>query len=211
MARCYSDCVPRRYPLRLPRSGTADKAAPLPAGSWLVSDARIDDRIEGALHALPRGSGLIFRHYHLSPRERRARFAQLARVARKHGHKAVFSASAREARRVGADGAYGSARRLASGPALLRLVTAHSLREIGEANRMRADAIILSPVFPTGTHPGAPALGALRFRLLAVRARAPVIALGGMTAQRATAIDAPRWAAIESLAQLARPVFPRRS
>jgi thiamine-phosphate pyrophosphorylase len=198
MAGCYSACVPRRHPNLWPNV-------------WLLTDARIDDRIEPALDRLPRGSGLVFRHYHLPPAARRARFHALAALANRRAHLAVLSGTAAQARRVGAAGVYGSARRLAGGPALFRLVTAHSLAEIGAANRMRADAIVLSPVFATRTHPGGKALGNVRFRLLATRSRVPVIALGGMTARRAKAVGAGRWAAIESLAQLARTPFPLHS
>lgn len=178
---------------------------------WLVSDARIDDRIESALRRLPRGSGFIFRHYHLQPPERRARFVYLARVARRCGHQVVLSGTVRETRRWGADGAYGAARKLARGPAALRLATAHSMRELGAANRARANAVLLSPVFATGTHPGARGLGPVRFRLLAARAQMPVIALGGMDPGRARRIGAERWAAIASLAQPRRAAFPIHS
>lgn len=168
----------------------------LPAGLpsvWLVSDARNDAVLEQALRRLPRGSGLIFRHYHLPPAQRRSRFSALRRIARSRGHLTFLSADARTARAWGADGAYGPAALLASGPALPRLVTAHSLREL---RAPRADAFVLSPVFPTRSHPGAKTLGALRFRLLA--RQAPVIALGGMTVRRAAALGAP-WAAIDGL------------
>ena len=57
---------------------------PLPT-IWLISDARNDAALEGGLRRLPRGSGLIFRHYHLAAGERRARFAALARLARARG------------------------------------------------------------------------------------------------------------------------------
>jgi thiamine-phosphate pyrophosphorylase len=77
------------------------------------------------------------------------------------------------------------------------LLTAHSLREIGRA--AKADAILLSPVFPTRSHPGAPVLGPIRFRLLAQKAGPPVIALGGMTPRRAAALGTA-WAAIDGLA-----------
>jgi thiamine-phosphate pyrophosphorylase len=80
----------------------------------------------------------------------------------------------------------------------LKLVTAHSLREIAAARRARADAIVLSPVFATRSHPGARTLGPLRLRLLAARAGLPVIALGGMNAARARRIGC-RWAAIDGL------------
>ncbi|MEY5032109.1 MAG: hypothetical protein RL354_1140, partial [Planctomycetota bacterium] len=52
-------------------------------------------------------------------------------------------------------------------------------------HRARASAVLLSPVFPTRSHPGAAVLGALRFLLMAQRSPLPVIALGGMTKRRA--------------------------
>jgi thiamine-phosphate pyrophosphorylase len=53
-------------------------------------------------------------------------------------------------------------------------------------------------VFPTRSHPGGKVLGPLRFRLLAARARLPVIALGGMDARRASRLGTPAWAAIDA-------------
>jgi thiamine-phosphate pyrophosphorylase len=147
---------------------------------------------------LPRGSGLIFRHYHLNPSQRRARFDRLVRIARRRGHLVALSASAREARVWGADAAYGPAQTLARGPQVLRLVTVHSLAELRQA--ARADAVIISPVFATRSHHGSVPLGIMRFRLLARRARVPVIALGGMNSRRAKSVgsiafspNATRW------------------
>lgn len=187
-----------RYPPRLPEL-------------WLITDARIDDRLDDAIARLPRGSSVILRHYHLSPAARRARYRQLAALARRRGHRMILAGTVAESRRWGAEGAYGSPARLAAGQATLRLVTVHSLRELGVAHRMRADAVLLSPVFATRTHPGADTLGPLRFRLLARRSRVPVIALGGMNARRAHVVGARRWAAIESLAQPRRRAFPIHS
>ncbi len=166
---------------------------------WLVSDARNDAALQSVLDLLPRGSGLIFRHYHLPPGERRVRFAQLLQTSRRRRHAVALSAEVATARHWGASAAYGAPRKLAHGPAGLRLVTAHSLREIAMAHRARADAILLSPAFPTRSHAQRKALGPLRFRLLAARSLVPVIALGGMTAQRARRLGAARWAAIDGL------------
>lgn len=168
---------------------------------WLVSDARNDALLEAALARLPRGSGLIFRHYHLAPSERRARFDRLCRVARARGHVVALAGEATAARRWGADVAYGAPGVLARGPALPRLVTAHSLREIGTARRARPAAIVLSPVFATRSHPGATPLAPSRFRLLAGRAGVPVIALGGMNAAMAGRLRWQRWAAIGGLSR----------
>lgn len=167
---------------------------------WLLSDARNDSALEHALRHLPRGSGFIFRHYHLGPSERRIRFDALARLARAHGHVVILAGRAATARRWGADGVYAAPRRLGRGGDLLRLATAHSLRELGAAQRIGADAVLLSPVFPTRSHPGAPTLGPLRFRLLAAQSSVPVIALGGMNARTANRLKWGRWAAIDGRA-----------
>lgn len=171
------------------------RCQPLPT-IWVISDARNDAGLERTLARLPRGSGLVFRHYHLPATEREARFCQLARAARARGHVVALAGSAALARRWGADAAYGPAWLLGGGAALPRLVTAHSLREILRARR--ADAILLSPVFTTRSHPGARALGPLRFRCLAALTGLPVIALGGMDKHRAQAMCWPRWAAIDA-------------
>lgn len=153
---------------------------------WIISDVRNDAAIDAALARLPRGSGLIFRHYHLDKGERRARFGQLARIARCRGHLVFLAGTRAQARRWGADGAYGPGG---------DLVPVHSLREIGQA---RGAALLLSPAFATRSHPGARALGPLRFRLLAYRAQVPVIALGGMDEKHARRLQWPYWAGIDA-------------
>lgn len=158
---------------------------------WLISDARNDAVLERALRRMPRGSGLIYRHYHLPEAERRARFRALARIARARGMAVVLAGDAAMARRWGADGAYGARQALA---------TAHSLRELGRARG--AAGVLLSPVFPTRSHPGGRVLGAVRFRLIAARSPVPVIALGGMNRARARALKWPRWAAIDGLSPM---------
>jgi len=166
---------------------------------WLVTDQRTDAALERALRQLPRGAGVIFRHYHLSAPARGARFRALARLARHRDFTLAWSGPAREARRLGAGACYGPPAVLSSGPALMRLVTAHSLAEIGAARRARASAVLLSPVYPTRSHSGARALGAVRFRLLAARSPVGAIALGGMDPRRARALGAWGWAAIDGL------------
>jgi thiamine-phosphate pyrophosphorylase len=168
---------------------------------WLISDERNDGSLADSLAGLPRGSGFIYRHYHLPPGERVARYFELLAVARRRGHCVILADSALTACEWGADGHYGAPRALDPRRAgLLRLATAHSAREIAEANRAQADAIMLSPVYPTRSHPDAATLGPLRFRLLSALSKAPVIALGGMTQSGADRLDWPLWAAIDGLA-----------
>ena len=175
------------------------RAKTLPA-LWLISDARNDAKLERALARLPRGSGLIYRHYHLEGPERLARFRALRRIARRHGHVVILADSALTAREWGADGIYGAPRSLwPRRRGLLHLATVHDMGELGLAARLGADAALLSPVFATRSHPGGATLGPVRFRLLARQAALPVIALGGVTRQSAHALGWPRWAAIDGL------------
>ena len=155
---------------------------PLPT-IWLVTDARTDAALDRAIARLPRGSGVIFRHYHLPPEARAIRLEQVRRLCRRFGQRLEI-----------ADEGYGP-------PAPHRvLATAHGLREIGRANRFGAEAVLISPVYPTRSHPGASALGRVRFLLLARHARMPVIALGGMTERRFRGLPVHGWAAIDGLA-----------
>lgn len=181
MTRCYTRGMRRCHPV--PRT-------------LLLSDARNDERLESVLSRLPRGSALVFRHYHLPPAARRARFEALRRLCARRG---VLVITAGEARGWRADGYYGAPQSLGCAQGL-RLATAHSLAEIGAAVRAQASAILLSPVFPTRSHPGAPVLGPLRFLHLARRSPLPIIALGGMTKRRAARLPVWGWAAIDGLA-----------
>ena len=179
-------CVPRNQHHPDP----ARDALPL---LWLLSDARNDTALETSLQALPPHSGFVFRHYHLDPSDRRARFDALAAVARGCGHLVIVSG----AQDWGADGHYGVPERLGEG---LLLAVAHDGAELQAAIAAEAEGIFLSPVFPTASHPGAATLGVHGFHVLAQQSPVPVIALGGMTQERAHELDWPRWGAIDGLA-----------
>lgn len=183
----------RRYSARVSRG------QPLP-DLWLLSDARNDAALDTALSRLPRGSALVYRHYHLPDAERIERYFALRRIAKARGHLVILADSALTAREWGADGYYGAPLALTPRRAgLLAVAAVHDLREIAQANRVGADAALLSPAFPTRSHPGATALGPLRFRLMARFAQMPVIALGGMDQGGADRLAWGRWAAIDGL------------
>ncbi len=168
---------------------------------WLISDARNDAVLERAIARLPRGSGLVFRHYHLPPEQRRQRFVQLAKRIRNRGGVIVLAGDAQLARRWRADGCYGAPGGGAAGE-LIRLLTVHDMRELARANATRGQAqALISPVFATRTHPGGKSLGVAKFASLARLSRLPVIALGGMTRPRARQITAVinGWAAIDGM------------
>jgi thiamine-phosphate pyrophosphorylase len=167
---------------------------------WLLSDARNDELLPRALRGLPRGSAFVFRHYHLDPRGRRARWDELMPLVREGGHLAILSGSDDEARSWGAAGSYGPPEAVGDAPELLRVVTVHDANEVAHANAAGADAAMISPVFATRTHPNIAPLGPEKFHALAALAEMPVIALGGMTFERAKQLGWSRWAAIDGLA-----------
>lgn len=145
---------------------------PLPR-LWLMTDERQGEGLWDALERLPRGSGIVFRHYGLPAAERRTMLARIRKTARRRGLLVLAGGGLR------ADGAHGGRGRG------FRSASAHDLRELRSAERSGAALIFLSPAFPTRSHPGARALGPVRFGLIAGQARIPVIALGGVDARKA--------------------------
>ncbi len=173
--------MPRRHPL--PRL-------------WLMTDERQGERLWKALDTLPPGSGVVFRHKTLPVPARKALFDEVRKVCRRRRLLLLLAGPLALARRWRADGSHGGAARV---PGLLRTAPAHDVAEIRAAERARADLLFLSPVFPTRSHPGAKALGRMRFALLAGRTRLPVVALGGMDERRArTLAGAYGWAGIDA-------------
>lgn len=170
---------------------------PLPR-LWMMTDERQGETLWEALGALPRGAGIVFRHYRLKPARRRALFDRVRKVARRQGLVLVLAGPAKLASAWGADGSHG----LHPGERLPGLLTAsaHNLREVRRAERAGTDLLFVSPLFATRSHPDSAPLGTLRFALLARQTRLPVIALGGMNRHRARAAQACGaygWAAID--------------
>jgi thiamine-phosphate pyrophosphorylase len=165
---------------------------------WLMTDERLGGRLLEAVQRLPpRRAGIVFRHYGLPEPERRALFEQVKTVARRRGLVLLLAGPAAQARAWGADGSHGRGRGVG-----LRTAPAHDARELRAAERARAALVFLSPVFPTSSHPGAPALGPTGFARLARRSRLPVVALGGMSAERARILrGAYGWAGIDAWSQ----------
>ena len=160
-----------------------------PPRLWLMTDERQGEGLWSALERLPRGAGIVFRHYSLAAADRRALWERVRRIAARRGLLAVAAGPP-------LPGARGTHNRFGRG---LRTASAHNLRELRAAERAGAHLVFLSPVFATRSHPGRRALGPRRFALLAHQARVPVIALGGMDAQKARALGgAYGWAAIDA-------------
>ncbi len=165
---------------------------------WLVTDGRRLPDPLAAARALPRGGAVLARDLE-APVLRR-----LAALCRARGLRLVVSGDGRAALRLRAGLhlpdrrptvgllPFLLARRAGAGWSMLG-VAAHGRRGIARARALGADSVLLSPAFPTASHPGAPALGPLRWSTLARAAGRATVALGGISA--ATATRLPRRAA----------------
>src|SRR5829696_2372001 len=123
---------------------------PLPR-LWLMTDERQGEGLWHALEGLPKGAGVVFRHYGIAPRERRKLFERVRKVARR---RRLFLLAAGGLRGDGVHGERGRGFQSAS---------AHNLRELKAAERAGAQLVFLSPAFATRSHPGSPPLGPVRF------------------------------------------------
>ncbi|MBI3676348.1 MAG: thiamine phosphate synthase [Proteobacteria bacterium] len=82
-------------------------------------------------------------------------------------------------------------------PGWLITASAHSFAGLRLASA--ADAVFLSPAFPTRSHPDHPSLGATRLMLMASQARVPVYALGGIGAANAGRLAGSRLAGLAAI------------
>ena len=174
-----------------------------------LTDATAHPAPEKILDRLPAGSVVILRDYDQTDRDALAR--QLAAECHKRRLYLLIGRDADLARRVGAQGVHLPEGLVAQLPRLrqahrdLLFTTAcHSARALRRAERLGADAVLLSPVFPTCSHPetlGRPdkVLGVCRFRMLCRETNLPVYALGGINVTTASRLRHCRLAGLAAI------------
>lgn len=155
---------------------------------------------------LPPGSGIVLRHDGLKRGARWRLLRRLARIARARKLTLLLAGSPALAKRWGADGVHlrqCDATRAVQAHRLDLILTmpVHDPREARAANRAGACGAFVSPLHPTRSHPGAPALSRAAWLRLARLTGARPIALGGMTPARGRQLNRasrfnPGWAAI---------------
>lgn len=175
---------------------------------WFLTDARLGNAVWDAIGALPRDVGVIVRVKDLARNMALAR--KLIAACRKRRLTVLLAGPVPLALRLGANGAHlpeaetrrGGNRRPRAGFHLT--AAAHSRPALLRAERLGVDAVFLSPVFPTRSHPAARTLGPVRFGLLKQGLRVRVAALGGMddaAARRLAPLRPDGWGAIDAWAR----------
>ncbi len=166
---------------------------------WLMCDVRLGDGIPAIVAAMPPRSAVVVRHYAMRPEGRGSLIRAIRRVARAKHHLLLLGGSGSAFGYDGRHGGGGSKPWRPNGGFLSLPV--HDRCELARAKRFGADAVLISPVFATRSHPGGTTLGQRGFARLAATLPGKAVALGGMTAQRfkrLRAHGASGWAAIDA-------------
>lgn len=157
----------------------------LPALILMTDQVRLPDPVAAA-RALPKGSAVIVRHTDDGERAKLA--LALADVADECDLRLLIANDPELADAVDAAGVHFSearaseaARWRAERPDWLITAAAHSEDAVARANGV--DAVLLSPIFTTKSHPDRKPLGVERLRAIATNARTPIYALGGIDAE----------------------------
>jgi thiamine-phosphate pyrophosphorylase len=147
---------------------------------------RVPDPLS-AMRRLPPASAVILRD---RGHPDRAGWARLLREATADlGHLLLVANDPDLADAVAADGVHLSEAEVGALPFFgLATAACHSLPALRRAARTGVSAGILSPVFPTASHPGARVLGLHRARSLAAATPLPVYAMGGIDARSARSL-----------------------
>jgi thiamine-phosphate pyrophosphorylase len=170
----------------------ATKARRLPRGAatlWLFTDAaRLPAPLTVIRRLPPRLAGVVLRTD--TDRHRAALGRQIAELCRARHLELAVAGDWRLAAALHAGLHLRGGRRPWCAPRRLRALTssAHGLADLVRARRAGAALAFLSPVFSTASHPGAPALGPVRWAATARRVGGAA-ALGGLDGMRARRLD----------------------
>lgn len=179
----------------------------LPSLVLVTDDDRLPDPLAAA-NALLRGSMVLVRARDAMRR------ADLGRAMLKLAHRKELTVLIADdpalAMKLRADGLHLPEARMGEAaywrtrfPALMITAAAHSFHAILQARRMPVDAVFLSPVFGTHSHPNRTSLTALRANTLARAFGKPVYALGGIDARNAALLSRDAFSGIAAIGALA--------
>ncbi len=171
----------------LPANGPILRALGLPS-TYGITDAGgigVEAFMAHLRRTLDRGLKLIQIREKAMPLDTRRAFAgKVIALARPYGARVLLNGDPHLARAVGADGVHLSAAQvqtLTQRPACEWVAAScHNPVELAQAIRLGADFVVMGPVKPTASHPGAPASGWTSFTQSIQNTPLPVYALGGL-------------------------------
>ncbi|MDQ6967843.1 MAG: thiamine phosphate synthase [Mariprofundaceae bacterium] len=132
---------------------------------------------------------IVIREKHMDSARLLAFASRLRNLTNQYHAKLIIHSQADIAKAVNADGVHLASSDIGEIPAMrnwlntpkMSLSTScHNLEELQKSHQYGADFAMLSPVFPTQSHLGAPALGIDTFKQIAKGSPLPIIALGGI-------------------------------
>ena len=180
----------------------------LPKRILLTDSIRLPDPRD-AIQSLPPQSAVIFRHYEDPDRANLAQ--KLMVICKSKKIPLLIAGDVRLATKINADGLHLPENLLTVNvmrwlawkhPNKILSVSAHSPKALFKAAEASAAFALLSPVFPTQSHPNTKVIGIHRFASWVACSPIPVFALGGIAKKNATRVlytGAVGWAAIEGL------------
>lgn len=177
----------------------------LPPLLFLTDRKRVPDP-ERAILRLPKGSGVILRDYKAKKRAKMAR--RLAHLCRKRHLVFLVAGDPALARRVRADGIHLRERQMKRAmprhnPRWLVTAAAHSPKAMRQAANRGVDAVLVSPVFATGSHPKKKPLGVRRLAQWTGLSPLPAYALGGIDVKKARALARANIAGVAAISAFA--------
>lgn len=143
---------------------------------------------ETVAERLPAGAGIVYRAFGAEDSVERGR--RLRTIATERGLLLLVGAHPGLAEGIGADGLHVPERLSAEIPRLraeharwLITVAAHDLTAVEAAQRAQADAVVVSPIFPSNSPSAGEPLGVDGLKALVAATPLPVYALGGVHAR----------------------------
>lgn len=177
----------------------------LPVMFFMTDPDRTPDPVAVA-RSLPRGCGVILRHYGYGAGKREALAHALGWACKRQNLVFLVGADSALAQKVDADGVHlpqalvkGAADIKRRHPNWIVTAAAHSQAALRRAARSRVDAVFLSPVFPTASHPGQAVLGPLKFAALTKGTGLAVYGLGGIDARNMARLQGSRLAGVAAI------------
>lgn len=168
---------------------------------WIMIDRRLGNHAAAIVAAMPARSAVIIRPYAMASAGRAALIRAIVRAAKARRHIIIWAGRHPPGFADGGHGG-GGCRPIHRRRGWLTLPV-HNGEEATRAARLRADAVLVSPIHATASHPGATPLGSAKAQQLAILSRRPAIALGGMNALRFNRLRGSGfagWAAIDAWA-----------